>query len=138
MKATPKDTIIYKIRRKSDGLFSSGGTGPRFSATGKVWTTLGALKNHLNLLEKNGARHYQDCEIIPIKVVYRATTALPISDFIEERQRLNQEKQRRIKEESRLEKEARDRAELARLKQLYEGDPLRERAAKSSPPRSFD
>lgn len=38
----------YKIRRISDGLFSSGGTAPYFTKQGKSWTSEGALKNHLN------------------------------------------------------------------------------------------
>ena len=38
---------LYKIRRKSDGLFSAGGYSPRWTKIGKVWRTLGPLKNHL-------------------------------------------------------------------------------------------
>ncbi len=40
---------VYMIRRKSDGLFSSGGMSPAFRKTGKVWSTLGHLKLHLNM-----------------------------------------------------------------------------------------
>lgn len=36
---------IYKIRRKSDGLFSLG--GERFSKTGKIWKNIGHVRNHL-------------------------------------------------------------------------------------------
>lgn len=115
-----KKTVIYKVRRQTDGLYSTGGIAPTFSEKGKVWNTLGALKNHLNLLNKSGASCYQDCEIVPIEVTYRETKATPMIDFIEDRQRLNAEKQQRILEASQREKEARDRAELARLKEIYE------------------
>lgn len=41
---------IYRIRRKKDGLFSMGGSCPKFSKKGKIWQGLGPLKNHLNLV----------------------------------------------------------------------------------------
>jgi len=37
----------YKLRRKSDGLYSTGGTHVRWNQTGKVWNTLTALSGHL-------------------------------------------------------------------------------------------
>lgn len=39
----------YKIRRTSNGLFSTGGTSPRFNTKGKVWRTMQALSAHLAL-----------------------------------------------------------------------------------------
>jgi hypothetical protein len=42
--------LAYKIRRKGDGLFSSGGSVPLFSKTGKTWTSKNALANHLRLV----------------------------------------------------------------------------------------
>ena len=42
-----KPKIVYKIRHK-DGTFSTGGMHPYFTSKGKIWHTLGALKNHLN------------------------------------------------------------------------------------------
>jgi len=45
---------VYKIRRESDGLFSTGGTCPRFTKKGKVWTSMGALKGHLTLVSDGG------------------------------------------------------------------------------------
>lgn len=35
--------IYYKIRRKSDGLYSTGGMTPSFTKQGKVWHTKGGL-----------------------------------------------------------------------------------------------
>lgn len=40
---------VYKIRDKYTGLFSKGGAYPRFGKIGKLWTSRGALKNHLSL-----------------------------------------------------------------------------------------
>ena len=47
-----KPVKIYRIRRKSDGLFSGGGMNPKFTKRGKIWQGLGPLKNHLNCLLK--------------------------------------------------------------------------------------
>jgi hypothetical protein len=38
---------VYKIRDKKTGLFSTGGTTPRWTARGKSWTGAGPLKLHL-------------------------------------------------------------------------------------------
>ena len=38
---------FFKIRRKSDGKFSSGGSEPTFTKRGKIWTTRGAVTLHL-------------------------------------------------------------------------------------------
>jgi hypothetical protein len=38
---------LYKLRRKSDGLYSTGGTSPGWSKKGKTWNTLAALSGHL-------------------------------------------------------------------------------------------
>ncbi len=43
------ERIVYKIRRP-DGLYSTGGYWePGWTKSGKAWTSIGALKNHLNL-----------------------------------------------------------------------------------------
>ncbi len=39
--------MMYRIRMLDTGLFSKGGIRPRFSKVGKVWTSSGALTNHL-------------------------------------------------------------------------------------------
>jgi hypothetical protein len=61
---------VFKIRRKSDGLFSSGGAYPKWSERGKSWSTLGAAKSAVALLnvyfsERCNVKHrYCDCEIV--------------------------------------------------------------------------
>ena len=84
--------ISFKIRRKSDGLFSTGGTTPKFTKNGKTWSSIGALKNHLNLM--NGKRwdsywkqylpinktYYDDCEVVELNIT---ETYLGVSDFVD-------------------------------------------------------
>lgn len=56
----------FKIRRRKDGLFSSGGSRPSFSTKGKLWGVRGHLTNHLNIMSNCGRllSAYHDCEIV--------------------------------------------------------------------------
>lgn len=48
---------LYKIRRKSDGLYADGGDGPPiFGKTGKAWRRLGDLKSHMTQTHKRVVR----------------------------------------------------------------------------------
>lgn len=40
---------VYKIRDQGTGLFSAGGTGPKWTKVGKTWSSMGQLKNHLHM-----------------------------------------------------------------------------------------
>ncbi len=81
-KAKQTSNKAYKIRRRSDRLFSTGGLYLiRFEEKGKTWNNLAALTNHLtmvlkecNCLDKNNdiivekffvtSNPYLDCEIV--------------------------------------------------------------------------
>lgn len=71
----PDNPHCYKIQRISDGLYSMGGTSIGFSKNGKVWRTIGQLKNHLNLFKNwktkriNIPYQYKECQIVTFKVV---------------------------------------------------------------------
>lgn len=60
-------TSVFKIRRKSDGLFSSGGCYPKWSEYGKAWATLRRARLAASLLNEDWCQKthgYQDCEIV--------------------------------------------------------------------------
>jgi hypothetical protein len=65
----------YKIRRKADGLFSTGGYKPDWSSKGKVWKKVGHLKCHLAQFSLNSgscygrSNPYEDCELVQQRVV---------------------------------------------------------------------
>ena len=62
--------IVYKIRRKADGMFSTGGSSPSFTKNGKIWKQKGHLTNHLNQLDNDSKFIYLTvCEIIPYELV---------------------------------------------------------------------
>ena len=72
-------TTIFKIRRKSDGLFSAGGSTPTFTKLGKLWKMQGHLTNHLRQLHNgigtfktlNNRHIYANCEIIEYELIER-------------------------------------------------------------------
>lgn len=44
---------IYKIRDMQTGLFSTGGYCPTWNKQGKIWSTLGKVKSHLTMCQRN-------------------------------------------------------------------------------------
>lgn len=57
---------VWRIRRKSDGLFSNGRTtNPKFEPVGKIWTSVKSLHNHLKLFGPQ-LGIYRDCELVEI------------------------------------------------------------------------
>jgi hypothetical protein len=111
---------IYKIRRRRDGLFSKGGSYPRFSKAGKMWSTIPHLKRHLsNMGMSNFERYYSDCEIVE----YIENGPISLVAVMEEaearRLELQQQREERMERwrRQRLERErARIERELAELK----------------------
>lgn len=55
---------VFMIRRKSDGLYSKGGSSPSFSKNGKVWLQRGYVTSHMSQLTRFGKERYDDCEVI--------------------------------------------------------------------------
>ncbi len=96
--------IVYRIRRKSDGQFSMGGTWPRFNKTGKVWKRKGDLSSHLGLVtEGRGGNErmrkaYADCEIVCYELTETEADVITLDAWLAE------------KEGRRVEKEARQQA----------------------------
>lgn len=74
--------IVYKIRRKSDGLFSSGGMEPTFSEKGKTWAQRGHLSNHFAQFNKSEINHvYGDCEVVVLEVIEEEVDVINVSDW---------------------------------------------------------
>lgn len=62
--------IGYKIRRVSDGLYSTGGGTPSWRKTGKVWAGLNQLHNHFAVIQE-----YQS-------YAHRRHSRDPLPDFV--------------------------------------------------------
>lgn len=120
-KGTP--SRIFKIRRTTDDLYSNGGMSPGFDAKGKAWTTMGGLKNHLNLiLGRNRPVDndvYRHCEIITVELTPKIVDVTHMDQFLVERRKKVEDKQQRIKDQAAEEQRQRELAELDRLQQKY-------------------
>lgn len=105
---------VYKIRRKSDGKFSMGGSEPSFGLTGKIWKRSGDLSNHLNLVNEKA---YKGCELVVLELV--EVEVRPIENELLKVQIRADEREadrlRRIKEYQ----IKRDREQLVKLKAKY-------------------
>ena len=124
--------IVYKIRRRSDGLFSGGGSMPHFSKKGKIWKQRGHLTSHLNQLWHGGITNwnythphqthiYEDCEIVPYEIIEKPLdTTQTIMDYIEERE--EEQRQKELEYQRRREETAKEarREEYERLKEEFE------------------
>lgn len=95
--------MAYMIQRKSDGLFSNGGQYPSFKKNGKVWSTMGGLKNHLHQFhDYNGELPhyrtfpYKDCRIVALKSVITELVDEECSDPQVLFESLCQEKQQKV------------------------------------------
>lgn len=76
----PSPKYIWKIRRKSDGKYSTGGYDPKFTSIGKTWTSKAFIMNHMNLINDTGyydgskqggerlAVIYKNCEVVGYKI----------------------------------------------------------------------
>jgi uncharacterized protein (TIGR02996 family) len=72
--------VVYKIRRKSDGLYSDGRWG--WNEKGKSWQKLGLLKQHISAGSASG-RYYStlwaQLEIAVFEMPLRPTVVLSLS-----------------------------------------------------------
>ena len=95
-------TFAYMIRRKADGLFSTGGMAPLFTKVGKMWRNLKTFHGHLALFRErylsysyrreyfggpyeNGVwvlpKQYEGCEVVKIRIV--VDEAIDLQHYIE-------------------------------------------------------
>jgi hypothetical protein len=93
---------LYKIRK--NGMFSTGGSRPRWSEKGKVWRRLSDLSGHLGIAR---LIDYDGAEIVEYEM--QEVSAEPIANLLEakvERKRKREEaKKRRIRKWKQKERE---------------------------------
>lgn len=129
-----KPEQFYKITDPETGLFSTGGSDPKWTKKGKIWRTLGALKNHLNIVQMerwvgpwSGQRRreqfnpYEGCQVVLCEV--REVSRYDVQVHLDEK--AQREADRKAKEEAdrKARQEERERAELARLQKKYGANP---------------
>lgn len=118
--------IVYKIRRKSDGLYSTGGTSFHFNKKGKVWKGDGPLKLHIGMLIQHRdseyalLEEYEDCEVVELEMKEVEGESSPVSDWanlILDRRMKKDEEYKRAEEEK---KAAYRKAKYEELKKEFE------------------
>ena len=73
---------VYRIRRKTDGLFSTGGWNPVFRKEGKSWASAGAIRIHFSNLDKQHRNQiYQNCEVVAYQVTETESETVNYSDW---------------------------------------------------------
>jgi predicted ribosome quality control (RQC) complex YloA/Tae2 family protein len=63
MNNTGPDTTFFKIKRISDGLYSTGGETPSFTESGKLFNKRNHVTSHLNAVRKKEIV-YKGCEVV--------------------------------------------------------------------------
>jgi hypothetical protein len=62
---------VWRIRRKEDQMFSTGGAYPSFHKYGKYWDTIHGVKRHLSLVKKCSRGKsvcYEGCEVVEFRL----------------------------------------------------------------------
>lgn len=72
---------FYKIRRRSDFLYSAGGSHPVFCEVGQVWDELDRLKHHIFGQVYMESDAYDDCEVVTYVVNEHCAT--PVKHCLE-------------------------------------------------------
>lgn len=71
--------LVYRIRNKITGEFSTGGTYPGWSKKGKLWTGKGPLSNHLGLVKP---AVYKDADIVAYELVEQEVGVESMQEFL--------------------------------------------------------
>lgn len=62
-----KKVLGFKIKRVSDGLFSTGGRKPEFKSQGYIWARVSDIKHHLTNLGHEKRLHFYDrCVLVTL------------------------------------------------------------------------
>lgn len=103
--------IVYKIRNKKTGLFSTGSAWPSWSEKGKTYNKQGHITSHLsNALGYNRAKDfYKDAEIVEFELTETETKTMPIIGYIDEKIAASEAEYKRYQE--RLERQKYEQAQ---------------------------
>lgn len=105
---------VFKIQKGE--MFSTGGMCPKFSAKGKTWNTIGALKNHLNVVrEARNLRVYDGCHVVVVELTANSTVYCSVPELIDQQNKVKREKEQKVKDRVEVE----ERQLLERLKKKY-------------------
>lgn len=131
---TPVLYKFYKLRRKSDGLYSNGGSWPSFTSKGKTWNTLAALSGHLaqhtgdryaktrryHWHDKQEGVDWQDLEIVCLEVRENVVEKQEASEYVLGMKERREKREAKKKQSMAREKVKRAQKELEEAKKKVE------------------
>lgn len=113
-------STIYKLRNAA-GEYSKGGSSPRFSKKGKIWSGIGPLKLHFNQLDKTGRQIYRDqqVEVETIVITEECVSRSDIEPWISDVAERAAAREAETKAKVAAWRKSRELEELARLQGKY-------------------
>ena len=69
--------------RLSDNKFSNGGSSPHFTLSGKTWSSIGQLKNHLRLIRYT-PEVYDNCRIVELSMTENDHEPFSLCEWVEQ------------------------------------------------------
>lgn len=129
-----KKTIVFKIQRESDGLYSNGGSTPGFTKVGKIWKQKGHLTSHLGQLHDRGLgnyryrypdgpmpRHiYDGCKILAFELVeIPVGPAVTVAAYLQEIQERKQKKEQASRDFHEKQQKVERHAQYQKLKHEF-------------------
>lgn len=76
--------VVYKIRNTVTGLYSKGGSDGQWSKNGKIWSGIGPLKLHFNVLSRQGRVEYRDAVVCEIEIVETECAITPTQHWVDQ------------------------------------------------------
>lgn len=73
--------LVFRVKNLRTGLYSTGGGYPSWTKRGKLWTSKGALKNHLNLVRQAAYLPADEFVVVGYQLVDHVTQQEPIHVF---------------------------------------------------------
>lgn len=89
------EIIVFKIRSKTTGLFSTGGGTPGWSKKGKTWNMRGHVSSHLAGLYSGGKKIYDvhQAEVVECVIREENVGVVPVSEWLADVERRKADKE---------------------------------------------
>lgn len=90
----------YMIKNKKTGLFSSGGSYPKWGEKGKMWKQRNHATAHISqfVTAKHRFKEYENAELVEFVVNPVEVSRMSIPDIMEQRQKRLQEQAKKVED----------------------------------------
>lgn len=112
--------IVYKIRSKKTGEFSTGGTYPSFDKNGKVWKKFNHVSSHLSQQEILSSNLYKEHDAEIVEYELRECAAMTVETIVAAKMDRKADRDRKMREYRDGERQSYRRQEYEQLKKEFE------------------